>query len=201
LLIFINITQYSCVAASCPNKFITGSGLKVTKHLFAIPNAPIEKRKTWFNTINEHEGTTLNYMSNERKYLCEDHFSDQSFTNTSKDRLNKFAKPTIFLKNNHPQNKINVLQNIILKNPDNSILVSGVPPTDIVHLLIICRYANIRKRPLSPQTRKKSKRGRYSIMKDITCKTTAELTPRKKKKYIFLYKTENPDLQIKKFFD
>jgi hypothetical protein len=124
LLIFINITQYSCVAASCPNKCITGSGLKVTKHFFAIPNAPIEKRKTWFNTINEHEGTTLNYLSNERKYLCEDHFSDQSF--------NKFATPIIFKKNNHPQNKINVSQNIILNNPDNSSLVSGVPPTDIV---------------------------------------------------------------------
>jgi hypothetical protein len=54
---------------------------------------------------------------------------------------------------------------------------------------------------LSPQTPKKSKRGRYSIMKDINCKTTVELTPRKKKKKIFKYKTENPDLQIKKFFD
>jgi hypothetical protein len=55
------------------------------------------------------------------------------------------------------------------------------PLTLFVHLLI-CRYANIRKRPLSPQTPKKSKRGRYSIMKDINCKTTVELTPRKKKK-------------------
>jgi hypothetical protein len=56
------------------------------------------------------------------------------------------------------------------------------PLTLFVHLLIICWYANIRKRPLSPQTPKKSKRGRYSIMKDINCKTTGELTPRKKKK-------------------
>jgi hypothetical protein len=178
-------THYSCVAASCPNKFITGSGLKVTKQFFAIPNAPIEKRKTWFNTINEHEGTTLNYMSNERKYLCEDHFSDQSFTNTSKNRLNKFATRTIFKKNNHSQNKINVLQNIILKNPDNSSLESGVPSTDIVCTPINNMYTNIRKRPLSPQTPKKSKHVRYSIIKDINWKTTAELTPRKKKKIFF----------------
>jgi predicted ATP-grasp superfamily ATP-dependent carboligase len=62
------------------------------------------------------------------------------------------------------------------------------PLTLFVHLLIICRYANIRKRPLSPQTPKKSKRGRYLIMKDINCKTTGELTPRKKKKFFLTIK-------------
>jgi hypothetical protein len=85
-------THYSCAVSTCLNKFVTASGLKPTKHFFAIPNAPLEKRKAWFDAINFNQSAKINDNCIGRKYLCEDHFSDECFSNTNKNRLNKNIK-------------------------------------------------------------------------------------------------------------
>lgn len=66
--------------------------------------------------------------SNRRYYLCEDHFKDKNFTNSLKNRLNKFTLPFI--------NKINIIQNI-------QIVPSRAPLNILEHNLLNSEIINI----------------------------------------------------------
>jgi hypothetical protein len=168
-------THYSCAVSTCLNKFVTASGLKPTKHFFAIPNAPLEKRKAWFDAINFNQSAKINDNCIGRKYLCEDHFSDECFSNTNKNRLNKFAIPTIFNNNNN----IKIIENIHL-SINNTVAAETTINSDISfesksNEIPKSPCKDVQKRRLSPETpRNDTKRTkRFSILKEINCRTVS----------------------------
>lgn len=97
--------KYCCSYATCENKYYAASPSS-NKHFFVIPFAPLERRKKWFEKINSNQVKKLDYTTKERKYICEDHFTGNNFTSTSRERLNKFAEPSIFTSSS----KIKILQ-------------------------------------------------------------------------------------------
>lgn len=99
----IGVFKYSCAVDWCKNNYYTPIFDKnyANKHFFKIPEDAV-KRAQWFTIMNLE-------ISPKRTYLCEDHFPDSSFTDTSRIRLTKFAIPSLKTRNSPnviiPENK------------------------------------------------------------------------------------------------
>ncbi|XP_050293383.1 uncharacterized protein LOC126733939 [Anthonomus grandis grandis] len=79
-----------CMVFNCKNKYffpIVEPTYK-NKSFFQFPVKDIERRHKWFKILN------LEYTE-KQCYLCQDHFNENQFSNTYKNRLLKFAIPSL----------------------------------------------------------------------------------------------------------
>lgn len=80
--------QYGCAVPTCQSRYsrIKDNSYK-NKQFFRFPS-DIKRRQEWFKIMG------LEFNS-KRTYLCGDHFDDRSFTSTLRERLLKFAVPSL----------------------------------------------------------------------------------------------------------
>lgn len=86
--------RYKCCVDNCPNKQLRGGDNQIS--FFHFPKEPI-KRDQWLSAIGDCD-LALSYRTISSKRLCESHFENNDFVNTSsRKRLKKNALPSIQL--------------------------------------------------------------------------------------------------------
>lgn len=161
------VLRYRCYAENCSNSYYSPVHKPEFKNksFYRFPEKNCQRRFQWFSIMKL-------VPTNKRQYLCEEHFKNDQFCDTTRTRLKKFALPFL----NTVTETINVISNIIVKpatplmaNYDNSVCIPG--PSNI------------------PAVENKEHYGvnnsckRQSILSSINETRIKNLTPRKKKMY------------------
>lgn len=92
-----NEKRNKCMVPTCDNVYYRPVQQGLNKHFFRIPD---KKRQQWINI--------LGIVSTHRELrVCEDHFTYDDFTSTLRNRLHKYAMPSV------PDQVVNTIFQII----------------------------------------------------------------------------------------